>query len=189
MIKLNHRILIYLRDRIGETSDFKLKVTAGTKNSEVKLMKLTTILSVAALLYLGSVNADLVIYPAQGQSTEQQQKDEGECFTWAKNQTGIDPLAQDVAAAPSTQQSGGGAVGGAAKGAIVGGIIDGSDGAKTGAAVGLVGGGMRQNRKNRAAAQQNQQNQQQAQTANSENKATFNKAYSVCLQGRGYTVG
>ena len=149
----------------------------------------TAIFPVAALLYLVSVSADLVIFPAQGQSAEQQQKDEGECYTWAKNQTGIDPLAADVAAAPQAQQSGGGAVGGAAKGAIIGGIVDGSDGAKTGAAVGLVGGGMRQNRKNRAAAQQNQQSQQQAQAANSENKATFNKAYGVCLQGKGYTVG
>jgi len=53
----------------------------------------------------------------------------------------------------------------------------------------VIGGGMRQNRKNRAAAQQNQQNQQQAQATNTQNKATFNKAYGVCLQGRGYTVG
>jgi len=146
-------------------------------------------LCVIALLYVKFVNADLVIYPAQGQSGEQQQKDEGECYTWAKGQTGIDPLAADVAAAPQAQQSAGGGVGGAAGGAIIGGIVDGSDGAKTGAAVGLVGGRMRQNSKNRAAAQQNQQSQQQAQAANSENKATFNKAYGVCLQGKGYTVG
>jgi hypothetical protein len=150
----------------------------------------TTILSIAALLSIGSVSAsELVIYPAQGQSKDQQQADEGECFSWAKNETGIDPLAQDVTAAPAAQQSAGGAVGGAAKGAIIGGIIDGSDGAKTGAWVGAAGGVMRQNRKNRAAAQQNQQAQQQAQAANAENKATFNKAYGVCLRGKGYTVG
>jgi hypothetical protein len=153
-------------------------------------MKLkVTLFTLVALLNVNFADANLVIYPAQGQSAEQQQKDEGECYTWAKNQTGIDPLAADVAAAPSTQQSAGGAVGGAAGGAIIGGIVDGSDGAKTGAAVGLVGGRMRQNSKNRAAAQNNQQNQQQAQATNSENKATFNKAYGVCLQGRGYTVG
>jgi hypothetical protein len=154
-------------------------------------MKLkTTIFSIAALLSFGPISAsELIIFPAQGQSEEQQQKDEGECFVWARNKTGIDPMAQDVAAAPAAQQSAGGAVGGAAKGAIIGGIIDGSDGAKTGAAVGAAGGIMRQNRKNRAAAQQNQKNQQQAQAANAENKATFNKAYGVCLQGKGYTVG
>ena len=154
-------------------------------------MKLTTtIFSVAALLYFGLASAsDLVIYPAQGQSSEQQKTDEGECFIWARNETGIDPLAADAAPPPPAQQSGGGAVGGAARGAIIGGIVDGSDGAKTGAAVGVVGGAMRQNSKNRAAAQKNQQNQQQAQATNTQNKAAFNKAYGVCLQGRGYTVG
>ena len=154
-------------------------------------MKLTTtIFSIAALLYFGLASAsELIIYPAQGQSREQQKSDEGECYIWARDQTGIDPLAQGSAPAPSAQQSSGGAVGGAAKGAIIGGIVDGSDGAKTGAAVGVVGGAMRQNRKNRAAAQQNQQNQQQAQATNDASKATFNKAYGVCLQGRGYTVG
>ena len=154
-------------------------------------MKLsTTIFSIAALLCFGSASAsELVIYPAQGQSAKQQKTDEGECFIWARDQTGIDPMAADAAPPPSAQQSAGGAVGGAARGAIIGGIVDGSDGAKTGAAIGVVGGGMRQNRKNRAAAQQNQQNQQQTQATNSQNKATFNKAYGVCLQGRGYTVG
>jgi hypothetical protein len=143
----------------------------------------------ATLLFVGPVNADLVIFPAQGQSPEQQQIDEGECFTWAKGNTGIDPLAADVSAGAPAQQSAGGGVQGAVGGAVIGGIVDGSDGAKTGAAVGLVGGRMKQNRKNRNAAQQNQQSQQQAQATNAENKATFNKAYGVCLQGKGYTVG
>jgi len=108
-------------------------------------MKLsTTIFSIAALLCFGSASAsELVIYPAQGQSAEQQKTDEGECFIWARNETGIDPLAADAAPPPPAQQSAGGAVGGAARGAIIGGIVDGSDGAKTGAAIGVVGGGMR----------------------------------------------
>ena len=154
-------------------------------------MKLTTtIFFIAALLYAGYVNAaGLIIYPAQGQSKEQQKGDEGECYIWARDETGIDPLAQGAVAPPPAQQSSGGAVGSAAGGAIIGGIVDGSDGAKTGAKVGFVGGAMGQNRKNRAASQQNQQNQQQAQATNDASKATFNKAYGVCLQGRGYTVG
>lgn len=154
-------------------------------------MKLTTtIFSVAALLSAGFVSAaGLVIYPAQGQSPEQQKSDEGECFTWARNETGIDPLAPDAAPPPPAEQSSGGAIGGAAGGAIIGGIVDGSDGARTGAKIGFVGGIMSRNQKNKAAAKQNQQNQQQAQAANAENKAIFNKAYGVCLQGKGYTVG
>ncbi len=152
-------------------------------------MKTISSILVATLL-LGSSTAfaALIIYPGQGQSPAQQQDDEGECYIWARNQTGIDPMAQQATAPVAPPQEQGRAVGGAMKGAIIGGIIDGSDGAKTGAAVGAVGGRMRQNSRNRAAQQQNQQQQQQVQSINAENQATFEKAYGVCLTGRGYTV-
>ncbi|MGO4332904.1 hypothetical protein AB4Z49_38370, partial [Cupriavidus sp. M-11] len=39
-----------------------------------------------------------IAYPAKGQSSQQQQKDDGACYSWAKSNTGIDPAA--VAAAP-----------------------------------------------------------------------------------------
>jgi hypothetical protein len=42
-----------------------------------------------------------VIYPAKGQSAAQQQKDDGECYTWAKGNTGVDPAAM-AAAAPAS---------------------------------------------------------------------------------------
>ena len=46
------------------------------------------------------------IYPNQGQSPEQQSRDEFECQQWAKNQTGVDPhqLAQQQTNAPETQK-------------------------------------------------------------------------------------
>jgi hypothetical protein len=34
---------------------------------------------------------DLIIYPKNGQSKEQQSADQYECHTWAKGQTGFDP--------------------------------------------------------------------------------------------------
>jgi hypothetical protein len=46
---------------------------------------------------------DLIIYPKNGQSKEQQAADQFECHTWAKGQTGFDPT-----------QPGGGTPGGAA---------------------------------------------------------------------------
>ena len=111
----------------------------------------TTIFFIAALLYAGFVNAaELIIYPAQGQSKEQQKSDEGECYIWARDETGIDPLAQGAVAPPPAQQSSGGAIGGAAGGAIIGGIVDGRTGAKTGAKVGLVGGALGQQHARRA---------------------------------------
>jgi hypothetical protein len=44
-----------------------------------------------------------VVYPAKGQSAQQKQKDDKECMSWAKSDTGIDPVA---AAAPAPQQTG-----------------------------------------------------------------------------------
>jgi len=49
-----------------------------------------------------SSSIGVVAYPAKGQTAEQQSKDEGECYAWAKQQTGIDPAA--VASAPAQQQ-------------------------------------------------------------------------------------
>ena len=143
---------------------------------------LTLIISTAS-------RADLIIYPAQGQDSATQDKDEGECFVWARNETGVDPMNQNTATASTAQQQQGGMVRGAARGAAVGAIVGDSDDAKTGAAVGAVVGRSRQNRRNQAAAQESQQHDQQVQQSNANNQETFNKAYSVCLQGRGYSVG
>lgn len=149
----------------------------------------------------------LIIYPAKGQSAAQQQKDEGECQTWAKNNTGIDPLAlanQASQPAPVAAQAppppGGqrvrGAARGAAGGAVVGAIAgDAGKGAAIGAAAGTVAGGARKRQQEEQVAASNQQAQAQAQQqaqsqkANTQSQlATFNKAYSACLEGRGYSV-
>lgn len=140
-----------------------------------------------ALVYGGTVAAAPVIYPAKGQSAQQQQSDQGECHSWAVQNTGVDPA--QVASAPPPQASSQpdgermkgaarGAVGGAAIGAIAG---DTGKGAGIGAVVGVMRGGQR-SRQNQAAAQQNAQSQQSAQIN------TYYRAYSACLEGRGYTV-
>ncbi len=68
---------------------------------------------------------DRMVYPAQGQSQEQQQKNEFECFDWAKQQSGFDPMATPQATAPPPQQQGRQAspLGGAARGAAIGGYL------------------------------------------------------------------
>lgn len=129
------------------------------------------------------------VYPAQGQSQTQQSRDDGECYVWAKQNTGIDPAA--VAAAPAPAPQSGPAVGGgerargALRGAAVGGIIDGGDGAGKGAAVGVVAGGVRA-RSNQSS--QNAQAQQQAQSQKQGSMDTFYRAYGACMSGRGYSV-
>jgi hypothetical protein len=122
-----------------------------------------------------------IVYPAKGQSADQQKKDDGECYTWAKSSTGIDPAAVAAAPPPPPPGPSGERVKGAAKGAIVGGIVDGDNGARTGAAVGAVAGGSKA-RQNKAAA---------AQSADSQKAGaidTFNRAKAACLEGRGYTI-
>jgi hypothetical protein len=142
----------------------------------------------AAGTLVGAVEAEVFVYPKPGQSQEAFQKDQFECHNWAKQQTGFDPAQpSQVAAAPPPQQ--GGAVRGAARGAAVGAVGgaiggDAGKGAAVGAGVGATAGAMRQNANNRAAAQASQQAQAQQQG----NYNNYERAYAVCLQGRGYSV-
>ena len=151
---------------------------------------LLTIMTISgdALAQSVSSSLGLIPYPSKGQSAQQQNKDEGECYGWAKQQTGIDPVA--VANAP-TQQSGpaagggervSGAARGAAGGAAIGAIAgNAGKGAAAGAVVGTMAGG-RQARKNKA------DQQQQAEQAKAGTLQQFNKAFSACMEGRGYLV-
>ena len=139
--------------------------------------------------------ADFFIYPAKGQSEEQQGKDKYQCNEWAKQQTGFDPMARPEAssAPPPQQATSGGALPGAAKGAAVGaigGAIGGNaaKGAAIGALAGGVFGGMR--RHEQARQQQQAQDQwAQQQTANyNKQRAAYDRAAKACLTGRGYTI-
>ena len=88
----------------------------------------------------------LYVYPAKGQSKQQQKEDEFECYKWAMEQSGIDPLnLPKVEAAPVQSGPTGGAVKGAAKGAAAGAAIgaiagDAGKGAAIGAAAGAMAG-------------------------------------------------
>jgi YMGG-like Gly-zipper len=139
-------------------------------------------------LIAGPAWAEVFAYPKKGQSQQQFEQDQFQCHQWAKGQTGVDPTQpQQSAAAPPPQQ--GGAVKGAARGAAlgaIGGAIggDAGKGAAIGAGVGAAGGAMRQRSQNQQAAQAQQQAQAQAQGQRSQ----YDKAYAVCLEGRGYQV-
>ncbi|MBL8350326.1 MAG: hypothetical protein JNL87_08405 [Burkholderiaceae bacterium] len=145
-------------------------------------------LAATALLAAGA-QAQQYVYPAKGQSAQQQTSDESACHTWAVQQTGYDPAKPPPAAAAPAQpttatgtQRGAG-VSGAAKGAIVGEIVSGDAGA--GAAVGAVAARSQSRRQN---AQTNQAAQQQQQAATQQGQASYAKARAACLEGKGYTV-
>jgi hypothetical protein len=122
--------------------------------------------------------ADVYVYPAKGQNKEQQERDQFECYKWAKEQTGFDPSRPAQAAGPPP----GGAVPGAAKGAAVGaigGAIGGNAG--KGAAIGAgVGGAAGAVRRHRGAAAQQQRY--------AANRNDYDRAFGACMTGRGYTV-
>jgi len=150
----------------------------------------------AVLLLTCTVQAgQIFVYPAKGQSKDQQKQDEGACLSWASEQTGFNPTAPMPATSPPppqtapTTSAGKGMLRGGLVGVTVGAIAgDAGKGAAIGAASGALVGGMRKNSQQQEQAQQQQAwaNQQAANYA--QQQASFNRAYSVCLQGRGYTV-
>jgi hypothetical protein len=148
-------------------------------------------------------------FPAKGQNREQQQTDELACYNWAKQDTAFDPLAALTAAAQSTNNSaaksgtappsgapqGAGAEGaarGAAAGAAVGAIAgDAGQGAAIGAAGGGLRGRMAQKQAQAEAQQKAQQQAQQQAQAKAQTQAgldDFKKAYSACMDAKGYSV-
>jgi hypothetical protein len=162
----------------------------------MKSLKIGLLCLVSALLAAPPVFAgDPIIYPNKGQSAEQQEKDKFECYTWAKGQTGFDPMQVPTATAPPPGQqppkrnavrgAAGGALVGVTAGAIAG---DAGKGAAIGAASGALIGGMRR-RDQQQQQQQAQQQWEQEQAANyASQRNNYNRAYGACLEGRGYTV-
>ncbi|MDR5817045.1 MULTISPECIES: hypothetical protein [unclassified Caballeronia] len=131
-----------------------------------------------------------IAYPAKGQSAQQQQSDDGACYSWAKSNTGVDPANPATTGAQSSQsaQAGhggqrlGGAARGAAGGAAIGAIAgDAGKGAAAGAVAGTMAGGARARQAKRAE-QANAQSQSQGAMS------TYYRAWSACMQGRGYTI-
>jgi hypothetical protein len=164
-----------------------------------------TIFSISIILILGitsvklngqsdssiSSSLDLYVFPTNDQSTEQQDKDEYECFKWAKEKTGYDPMnPTKVEAEQSERGPDGSAVVGAAGGAAAGaaiGAIAGDTG--KGAAIGAIVGGLRGNRARRyGQAVEQAQNDQAATQAEEKLLNDFKKAFSACMEGKGYTV-
>jgi hypothetical protein len=144
-------------------------------------MKIKVITFIFTLLITGQVNAEsTIIFPANGQSEEQQQQDEGFCFSWAKKETGFDPLAS-IEEIKDPKKSRGGALRGAAIGTVIG---DDQEAAQRGAVVGLA----RQGRRNKMAQKSVDNKNQQIEAEHQANQQHFNKANAACLEGKGYVV-
>ena len=134
---------------------------------------------------------ELYVFPGENQSKEQQDADEVACFKWAKEQTGYDPMnPTQVQAAEVDKSADGSAVRGAARGAAAGaaiGAIAGDTG--EGAAIGAVVGGIRGRRAKKYGDQvQQQQLISDAQAQQDKMLDDYKRAFSVCMEAKGYTV-
>jgi len=136
------------------------------------------------------------VYPANGQSAEQTDRDRYECHLWAVQQTGVDPSRSDanpyarVVVQPANPPGTGTAVG-AIGGAILGSIIAGPRNAGAGLVLGGVTGaivGSAADANAQAQAQQTQAQINQSASAGRAQADAYRRAISACLQGRGYTI-
>lgn len=168
----------------------------------------------SALAWSPAQSISVFAFGRNGQSQDQQLKDESECYGVAKQQTGFDPqkngptaptaeqveAAQKEAAQNAGQQKGGavkgagvGAGGGAAIGAITGSP---GKGAGVGAVAGTMAGAARQRSANGQAQQQAavqakatlEKEHQQQMLAHEEGLDTFQRAFAACMDARGYSV-
>jgi hypothetical protein len=144
------------------------------------------ILAAAAFTAVAAPPGRPAAHPAKGQSADQQYMDEGQCYSWTRSSTGIDPqTAQTESTAPDKPTGpafgGGERVAGAAAGAAMGGIARGEDGVGPGAVVGIVAGGIHARGKRR-------EDQESVREQHRDDLETFDRTYTACMEARGYSV-
>jgi hypothetical protein len=140
----------------------------------------------------------MIVYPAKGQTPEQQESDEYGCLVWAADQVGIkpgtpppDPKAAGAAAAAKVDTATTGvAVKSAAKGAAAGAIIGSISGnAGSGAAYGAAIGGIAGRKaKKQAVASADAEAQKKVEAEQKAKMESLKKAMSACLEPKGYTI-
>ena len=154
---------------------------------------------IAAIVLSGiavsAIAEEFYIYPAKGQTKEQLEQDKFQCYSFAKDATGFDPMAPPTATAPAPQKeapkggAGSGLVKGALGGAVVGAIAgDTKKGAAIGGASGALIGGMRRSDQKKEEEHKQKQWEQEQVGQYAQNRSNYNRAYTACLEGRGYTV-
>jgi hypothetical protein len=136
------------------------------------------------------------VYPSNGQSADQTDRDRYECHVWAVQQTGVDPSRADAnpyervvvqPANPPGSATAAGAVGGAILGALIAGPRNAGAGLVLGGVTGaVVGSSVDASAQQQAHMTQQQLNQQAA--AGRARADSYRRALGACLQGRGYTV-
>lgn len=161
---------------------------------KTKLFLLIGILSLSAQSLIAqdiSKGIGVYVFPANNQNQTTQDADEMACYRWAINQTNYDPLNPTVVQGATVDRSvDGSAVRGSARGAAGGAAIGAIAGdAGKGAAIGALVGGVRGRRAKVVGDEMQQQaNDQAAAERSAELLNNYKKAFSACMEGKGYTV-
>ena len=176
-----------------------------------RISKFLSTMLVAPILIVATpalaASGDLYVYPANGQTTEQTKLDRYECYVWASKETGYDPMQDklpegEVVRVPiGKNQKQGATLVGTVIGAIAGAAIGSNDrgrhgsnktgGALIGAAAGtMIGATIEQSGRNDAEseAQEKAESIAQDQSEIAARGASYRRAFSACLEGRGYVV-
>ncbi len=158
--------------------------------------------TILAVIGSAAAMSDPIVFPRDGQSNEQQRNDEVSCSSWAKGNTGVDPsyiraklemtneaiISQSHANQP--QGIGKRVFGAAAMGAALGGVDKGVKNkvGKRALQVGMLGTAKAVQEKKQYQKQQ-QMNQKLGQKQQLENQYDkYTRAFSVCLDAKGYSV-
>lgn len=182
-------------------------------SKQISDLRVLSVLGVGALLLAGCVYppprpapppgpppgaiARVIVYPAQGQSPQQMDRDRYECHVWAVQQSGFDPSQPGVPAGarvvvqPANPPGTGTAVG-AIAGAILGAAIAGPRNAGAGLILGGATGaaiGASSDASNQAQANAQQRYYDRSYAEAQAGAANYRRAISACLMGRGYTIG
>jgi hypothetical protein len=144
-----------------------------------------------------AVDPNVYVYPTQGQSPQQLDRDRYECNAWAVQQTGFDP---SQASLPARQRvrvvsgppPGSGVAAGAVTGAVIGAAVSNpwqaGRGALVGAIAGAVIGGVSDAAREEHAAQVEASMNTEASAYQSQRVGDYKRAISACLEARGYQV-
>ena len=131
--------------------------------------------------------AGMYVYPKHGQSADRQNQDAGQCVRLAVEVTGYDP-AHPPAATCAKNSFGDqgrtvakGAVGGAATSSAIGAAAGAAMGGPVGAVAGLLGGSVVARRDQQAKTRQDQ-------VHHAAHHQEFVRAFSACMDARGYSV-
>jgi hypothetical protein len=145
-------------------------------------------------------NTQVYVYPSNGQSPQQLDRDRYECHAWAVKQSNFDPSQSHVAPHQRVQvvampPQGNDVAAGAATGAVLGAVVSRPREAGAGAIIGAIAGAAigaasESSKQQQVEAVQRSHDERYEQAAASleQQASSYRRAIGACLEGRGYTV-